>query len=98
MLDALRAGDAARLAATLDNDLQPVAISLAPTLRRTLDAGRDLGALAGIVSGSGPTCAFLCADGTAATALAAALAAEGVCRTTRIATGPVAGARVVPPA
>lgn len=98
MLDALRAGDAAGLAATLDNDLEPVAIALAPQLRRTLAAGRQLGALAGIVSGSGPTCAFLCKDGAAAIALAAALTAEGVCRTTRTATGPVAGARVIPPA
>ena len=95
MLDALRAGDAAQLAGTLANDLEPVAVSLAPQLQRTLDAGRGLGALGGLVSGSGPTCAFLCADGPSANALAMALAAEGVCRTTRVATGPVAGARVV---
>lgn len=95
VLDALRAGDARRLAAALANDLQPAALSLAPTLRRVLDAGRDLGALAGIVSGSGPTCAFLATDRDAATRLAASLAAEGVCRTTRVARGPVPGARVV---
>ena len=95
MLDALRAGDPHRLAPTLANDLQPDAVKLAPSLRRTLAAGTELGALAGIVSGSGPTCAFLCPDATAATALAASLAAEGVCRTTRVAVGPVAGARTV---
>jgi len=49
----------------------------------------------GIVCGSGPTCAFLCSDAHAATRLAAALAADGVCRTTRVASGPVPGARVV---
>jgi 4-diphosphocytidyl-2-C-methyl-D-erythritol kinase len=94
MLDALRSGDAAQLAATLANDLEPVALALAPQLQDTLDAGRRLGALAGIVSGSGPTCAFLCADQTAAVALAAALAEQDVA--TCVATGPVAGARVVP--
>lgn len=95
MLDALRSGDAHRLGATLANDLQPAALTIAPSLRRTLAAGMELGALAGIVSGSGPTCAFLCADADAATRLAASLAAEGVCRTTRTAAGPVAGARPV---
>ncbi|MDT4958525.1 MAG: 4-diphosphocytidyl-2-C-methyl-D-erythritol kinase [Pseudonocardiales bacterium] len=95
LLDALRAGDAQRVGAALTNDLQPAALALAPALRRTLAAGLDLGAIAGIVCGSGPTCAFLCADARAANRLAASLAAEDVCRTTRVATGPVPGARVV---
>ncbi|MEP7021154.1 MAG: 4-(cytidine 5'-diphospho)-2-C-methyl-D-erythritol kinase [Pseudonocardiales bacterium] len=95
LLDALRAGDAPRLGAALVNDLQPAAIALAPALRRTLAAGTDLGAIAGIVCGSGPTVAFLCADARAANRLAASIAAEDVCRTTRVASGPVPGARVV---
>jgi len=95
LLDALRAGDPHRAGAALTNDLQPAALALAPSLRRTLTAGADLGAIAGIVCGSGPTCAFLCADARAANRLAASLAAEGVCRTTRVAVGPVPGARVV---
>jgi 4-diphosphocytidyl-2-C-methyl-D-erythritol kinase len=95
LLDALRAGDARRLAPALGNDLQAAALTIAPSLRRTLAAGNELGALAGMVSGSGPTCAFLCADAEAATRLAAAMAGEGVCRTTRVVTGPVGGARVV---
>jgi 4-diphosphocytidyl-2-C-methyl-D-erythritol kinase len=95
MFDALRAGDPHLLGSTLSNDLQPAALTIAPLLRRTLAAGRELGAIAGIVSGSGPTCAFLCADAGAATRLAAALAAEGVCRTTRVVIGPVPGARTV---
>ena len=62
MLAALASGDPATLAPLLGNDLQPAALSLDPGLRRTLRAGVEAGALAGIVSGSGPTCAFLCAS------------------------------------
>jgi 4-diphosphocytidyl-2-C-methyl-D-erythritol kinase len=95
LLDALRAGDARRLAENLHNDLQAAAVSLAPQVKKTLRAGEELGALAGIVSGSGPTCAFLCEDADAATRLAAGLAAEGVCKSTRSVSGPVPGARAV---
>jgi 4-diphosphocytidyl-2-C-methyl-D-erythritol kinase len=95
VIEALRTGDPHRLAKTLVNDLEPAALALAPALRRTLVAGRELGALAGIVSGSGPTCAFLTAGPDDALHLAAALAAEGVCRTTRVAAGPAAGATVI---
>jgi len=95
MLEALRSGDPLRVAAALRNDLEPAALALAPALRRTLDAGRDLGALRGIVAGSGATCAFLCSDVDAAIRLAAALTAEDVCRTTRVASGPAPGATVI---
>ena len=95
VIDAVRAGDAVALAQGLGNDLQDCALALQPSLRRTLDAGRALGALAGIICGSGPTCAFLAADRESALGLAAALATEGVCRSTRVACGPVPGARVV---
>ena len=57
--------------------------------------GTSAGALAGIVSGSGPTCAFLCADEDSAIDVATELAGVGVCRTVRVAHGPVPGARVV---
>ncbi len=95
LLAALAAGDARRVAPLLGNDLQVAAVSLMPTLRRTLRAGVDAGALAGIVSGSGPTCVFLCADETAAVNTAAELAGAGVCRAVRVAHGPVPGASVV---
>ncbi|MFC9786562.1 4-(cytidine 5'-diphospho)-2-C-methyl-D-erythritol kinase [Rhodococcus sp. NPDC127528] len=95
LMHALAAGDPHALAPLLGNDLQPAALSLAPVLRRTLRAGTDAGALAGIVSGSGPTCAFLCADAEAAVAVGAELAGAGVCRTVRIAHGPVPGARII---
>ena len=95
VLTALSAGDPHELAPLLGNDLQVAALSLEPNLRRTLRAGVEAGALAGIVSGSGPTCAFLCASADEAVAVGAELAGAGVCRTVRVASGPVHGARVV---
>lgn len=96
VLAALAAGDPQGLAPLLGNDLQAAAVSLKPALRRTLRAGVEAGALAGIVSGSGPTCAFLCASAASATDVAVELAAAGVGRAVRVASGPVYGARVVP--
>jgi 4-diphosphocytidyl-2-C-methyl-D-erythritol kinase len=98
LLTALSSGDPHELAPLLGNDLQPASLSLEPNLRRTLRAGTEAGALAGIVSGSGPTCAFLCASAEAAVQVSAELAGAGVCRTVRVANGPVHGARVVPSA
>jgi 4-diphosphocytidyl-2-C-methyl-D-erythritol kinase len=96
LLAALTGGDPHRLAPLLGNDLQPAALSLEPELRRTLRAGSAAGALAGIVSGSGPTCAFLCASAAGAVDVGTELVGAGVCRTARVASGPVPGARVVP--
>lgn len=95
LIQALRSGDAQQLADALTNDLQPAALSLRPSLRRLLDAGVEYGALAGIVSGSGPTCAFLVRDEEHALDIAVALTASGVCRTVKRAFGPVLGATVV---
>lgn len=95
LLDALRAGDSGRLADALHNDLEEAALSLRPDLHELLHAGNQLGALRGIVSGSGPTCAFLCAHADAAADLAGALQREGVCRAAYVATAPVPGARGV---
>lgn len=96
LLSALSSGDPAELAPLLGNDLQPAALSLDASLRRTLRAGLEAGALAGVVSGSGPTCAFLCSSAGAAVDIGTELAGAGVCRTVRVASGPVHGARVVP--
>ncbi|ETW24315.1 MULTISPECIES: 4-(cytidine 5'-diphospho)-2-C-methyl-D-erythritol kinase [Mycobacterium] len=96
VLAALAAGDPQRLAPLLGNEMQAAAVSLDPALRRALRAGVEAGALAGIVSGSGPTCAFLCASAESAIDVGAQLSGAGVCRTVRVATGPVPGARVVP--
>lgn len=95
LLQALASGDPRQLAPLLGNDLQAAALSLKPELRRTLRAGVTAGALAGIVSGSGPTCAFLCESEDAAIEVAAELSGAGVCRSVRTASGPVPGARVV---
>jgi 4-diphosphocytidyl-2-C-methyl-D-erythritol kinase len=95
VLEAIAGGDPRHLALCMGNDLQAAAVSMVPDLRRTLRAGVDAGALAGIVSGSGPTCAFLCADADAAIDVATELTSAGVCRTVRLAHGPVPGARVI---
>lgn len=96
LINGLRVRDSREVAGALSNDLQPAALSLRPALRATLREGEQLGAYAGIVSGSGPTCAFLVDSRRAGVRLAAALAGAGVCRTVRIVHGPVPGARLVP--
>jgi 4-diphosphocytidyl-2-C-methyl-D-erythritol kinase len=95
LLGALRAGDAVALAAALSNDLQPAALSLRPSLAATLAAGTEAGALAALVSGSGPTTAFLAKDAESARAVAVALAASGTCRAVRPTTGPAQGATLL---
>ncbi|AXG82782.1 4-(cytidine 5'-diphospho)-2-C-methyl-D-erythritol kinase [Streptomyces paludis] len=97
LLAALRTGDPVALAATLggSNGLQPAALSLRPSLADTLAAGTAAGALAALVSGSGPTTAFLAKDADTAAAVAEALTASGTCRTARVATAPAPGATVV---
>ncbi|MFI1764291.1 4-(cytidine 5'-diphospho)-2-C-methyl-D-erythritol kinase [Streptomyces sp. NPDC020800] len=94
LLDALAAGDVDALAAAVSNDLQPAALSLFPELADTLDAGRGAGALAALVSGSGPTTAFLARDPESAAKIADALGSSGTCRTVRTATAPAPGATV----
>ncbi|GHH66807.1 4-diphosphocytidyl-2-C-methyl-D-erythritol kinase [Kitasatospora indigofera] len=94
LLAALADGDPAALAAALTNDLQSAALSLRPALAATLAAGTEAGAIGALVSGSGPTCAFLAKDAEAAEAVAAALTASGTCRTARATHGPVPGAAV----
>ncbi|MER6681707.1 4-(cytidine 5'-diphospho)-2-C-methyl-D-erythritol kinase [Streptomyces olivaceoviridis] len=95
LVEALAKGDAEALAASVSNDLQPAALSLFPELADTLAAGRGAGALAALVSGSGPTTAFLARDAESAQTVAGALRASGTCRAVRVAAGPVAGATVL---
>lgn len=94
ILAAMRSGNARELAAVVSNDLQAAALRLAPELDGVLRAGERLGALAGMVSGSGPTVAFLTEDADAATDLEAALRAEG--HRALAVEGPVHGARLAP--
>jgi 4-diphosphocytidyl-2-C-methyl-D-erythritol kinase len=70
---------------------------LRPDLRRTLAVGREYGALGAVVSGSGPTCAFLVADAHLAVDLVVALTGAGVCRSAVRVSGPVQGAVLVSP-
>ena len=95
LLDALRTGSTDVLAKALSNDLQPAALSLRPSLADTLAAGTGAGALAALVSGSGPTTAFLAADAEAAHKIADTLRTSGTCRTARVAVSPAPGATIV---
>ena len=72
------------------------AISLRPELGEVLKSGPAFGALGGVVSGSGPTVAFLVEDVEAAIDLTVALTATGAAREVRKAVGPVHGAHVIP--
>ncbi|WP_067435560.1 4-(cytidine 5'-diphospho)-2-C-methyl-D-erythritol kinase [Nocardioides jensenii] len=92
LVKALAAGDVRALARAVGNDLQPSSLRLRPFLAEPLRAGLDASALAGLVSGSGPTCLFLCEDADHATRVAGALSAYG---RAALAHGPVAGATVL---
>ncbi len=93
VLQALRAGDAQMLAESLHNDLQAPALHIAPGLSGILEIGERNGALAGIISGSGPTIAFLVSDLDSAISLQIALSASRL-EVIRV-TGPVVGARLL---
>jgi 4-diphosphocytidyl-2-C-methyl-D-erythritol kinase len=95
LLHALSAGDAVALGKALSNDLQPAACSLKPALRLILDVGLDYGALGGLVSGSGPSVAFLAENEEHALDLVVALTSSGVVGNVVRASGPVPGARVI---
>jgi 4-diphosphocytidyl-2-C-methyl-D-erythritol kinase len=60
LLAALATREPVRLARTLRNDLEEPAIDLRPELGALIERGEREGALRGMVSGSGPTCVFLC--------------------------------------
>ena len=95
LMAACNAGDPVKLGAALSNDLQEPALTLFPALRKTLEAGKEAGALGALVSGSGPTCFFLADSAEQAAKLAIALSSAGVCRQVTTVKGPVPGATVV---
>ena len=95
LLQALLSSDSVAVGRALSNDLQAAACSLRPALRLILDVGEEYGALGSIISGSGPTVAFLVSDEEHALDLAVALTSSGVIGTVTRASGPVPGARVV---
>lgn len=97
LMQALRSGDGGALGVALQNDLQASACSLRPGLCDLVDIGREYGALGGLVSGSGPTVAFLVRDNEHALDLSVALTASGACENVKRVHGPVPGARVCEP-
>jgi 4-diphosphocytidyl-2-C-methyl-D-erythritol kinase len=95
LLEGLRAGDAVAVGRALTNDLEEAALSLQPGLAHTLRIGREAGALGAVVSGSGPTVAFLAASAAHGAELAETLGLFSGVRAVRRAYGPVAGAQVI---
>lgn len=94
VLQAMNSGDVAALARVVSNDLQAAAIEQAPELADILELGVGEGALAGLVSGSGPTVAFLAAGRRDAEELAQRLSdVAGVVALP--VHGPVHGARIM---
>ena len=95
LLSALARGDSPALGRLLHNDLQLAATTSRPQLGRVLEQGIDSGALGAIISGSGPTCAFLVRDESSAIDLVVALKASGLVDDVLRTHGPVHGARVI---
>lgn len=91
LLEALAAGDVAAVGRHLVNDLADAAIRLQPTLGSTLQIGLDAGAAGAVISGSGPTCAFLSESAESASLVAEALGVFSGVRAVRSAVGPVGG-------
>lgn len=94
---AVEHGAVKQITRLMHNDLTESALQLQPHLRLVLRAGLDLGACGAILCGTGASCAFLADDRASGMRLAAALQASGVCRQAHYASGPVAGATIVPP-
>jgi 4-diphosphocytidyl-2-C-methyl-D-erythritol kinase len=95
LMQSLLAADPKSVGLALNNDLQSAACSLRPALTLVLDVGEEYGALGAIVSGSGPTVAFLVADEEQGLDLAVALTSSGVVGSVARAYGPVQGAKVI---
>lgn len=95
LMQSLLTADPSAVGKLLINDLQAAACSLRPALRLILDVGQEYGALGAIVSGSGPTVAFLVSDEEHGLDLAVALSASGVVGSVTRAFGPVHGAKVI---
>lgn len=93
VLQALRAGDPHSLAACMFNDLEVPALLVRPALDDVINEGLHAGALSGIVSGSGPTVAFLCESAETARYVQDELVDAG--RTALHVHGPVLGARII---
>lgn len=95
VLQAVGSGDAHALAQVVHNDMEPAAFGLLPAVAEVVTTGRQAGALAALMSGSGPTVGFLVEDATHALDLTVLLeASESVKHVVRV-TGPACGAHIV---
>ncbi|UFU03803.1 4-(cytidine 5'-diphospho)-2-C-methyl-D-erythritol kinase [Ruania suaedae] len=97
VMQALVSGDPHRLAGVLVNDLAAAAEQLRPAVGTMLADAVDVGALAAVVSGSGPTVAALAPDHAAALEIAGALRAKQCADEVLVVTSPAPGARLVEP-
>ena len=99
LMEALRAHDLEKLVLALHNDLETAALRLRPSLSDVLSAGVEESALGALLSGSGPSCLFLCSGREHAEQVAYGLrtadplSLHGLGRVS-VARGPVGGARV----
>ena len=95
LLAALAGGDVHSVGPLLGNDLQRAAVNLQPELADVLAMGREAGAAGALVSGSGPTIAFLAGTKAVADAISDRLVLSSRVRAVRRAHGPVPGAQIV---
>lgn len=93
LMEALRNSDPSGVADAMGNDLEAAALRLRPELAEVLTAGVQAGALGSLLSGSGPSCLFLCEDKEHAVDVVAALRGAGL-GPVSMARGPVGGAKV----
>jgi 4-diphosphocytidyl-2-C-methyl-D-erythritol kinase len=94
LLGALLGNDLDAVGEGLVNELEPAALALRPELATPLGAGREAGAFGSMVSGSGPTTVFLCADAEHAREVRDQVCAATGSAVGFVASGPVAGAKV----
>ncbi len=92
---ALGAGDLPAIAASLANDLHAPALRLSPELGPLLEGLMEAGALAAVISGSGPTLAALVRAAEHGQSLREAFGPAHPQAECLVCTGPVPGARVI---
>ena len=94
---ALASGETDKVGRLLVNDLTPAALSILPSLHATLRAGREVGAacLGSVLSGSGPTVAFLMSNEESANQFGAYLVEQGLAQDVRTVHSPVPGASLL---
>ena len=87
-------GEATELVPHLTNDLHEVALRLRPELARSVAVAKQAGALAVLLSGSGPSIGALAADAQTARTIASALSKVNSVADAFTTFGPVQGARL----